>query len=181
MPRRRRLSAAPVPVLRAAALAAAVLSAALPAWGRDDSLGRFRDWFAATFVEDGARSCYIVSQPAQSEGDYTRRGPAYVQVTRRAGSGAPDVVSIEAGYPHAPGGEVTARIDDERFSLFTEGETAWLPDSAGDRALVAAMTRGARMIVEGTSARGTATTDAYSLLGFSAARKAMDEACGPPS
>lgn len=178
MPRRRPSAAV---VLDVAVLCAAVLSAALPALGQDDSLGRFRDWFAATFVEDGARSCYVVSRAAQSAGDYTRRGPAYVQVTRRAGSGEPDVVSIEAGYPHAPGGEVTARIDDERFSLFTEGETAWLPDSAGDRALVAAMTRGARMVVEGTSARGTATTDAYSLLGFSAARKALDEACGPPS
>ncbi len=161
-----------------AAMAGAALAVALPAAGQeDDALGRFRDWYAATFVENGARICYIVSQPKSSEGNYTVRGPAYVQVTRRANSGRPDVVSIEAGYPYREGSETAVEIDGENFSLFTDNETAWAWDADGDRALVVAMARGTRMVVKGTSQRGTDTTDTYSLLGFTAARTAMARAC----
>ena len=159
-------------------LLAAALAAPLPAAGQDSSLGRFRDWFAATFVEDGVQVCYIVSQPQRSEGNYTRRGSTYVQVTRRGGGA--DVVSVEAGYPHREGGEVELTVDDgEPRSLFTRGETAWTYSEADDRALVAAMAAGSQMAVKGTSARGTDTVDTYSLLGFTAARRAMAEACGP--
>ena len=166
-------------ILRAVSGAAAGLALLLPAAvaQEDESLGRFRDWYAATFVEDGARVCYMVSKPTKSEGNYTRRGPVYVQVTRRAGGGSGDVVSIEAGYPYGAGGEVNVSIDDEGYTLFTDGETAWAYSADDDRALVAAMAGGAEMIVKGPSARGTPTTDTYSLLGFTAARRAMAEKC----
>ena len=161
-------------------LAAAALAASVPAMGQDSSLGRHRDWYAAAFVEDGTQVCYMVSGPTRSEGDYTRRGKTYIQVTRRGGGGGGDVVSIEAGYPHREGGEVELRIDDgEPWTLFTRGETAWAYSDADDKALVAAMAAGTRMVVKGTSARGTDTVDAYSLLGFTAARRAISEACGP--
>lgn len=39
------------------------------------------------------------------------------------------------------------------------------------------MKAGRTMIVRGTSTRGTATTDTYSLTGFTAGMKAIDEAC----
>ena len=39
------------------------------------------------------------------------------------------------------------------------------------------MIRGARLVVKGTSSRGTKTTDTYSLKGFSAAFKAIGKAC----
>ncbi len=161
-------------------LAAAALAASAPAMGQDSSLGCHRDWCAAAFVEDGAQVCYMVSFPARSEGNYTRRGKTYIQVTRRGGSGGADVVSIEAGYPHREGGEVELRIDDgEPWTLFTRGETAWAYSDADDKALVAAMAAGTRMVAKGTSARGTDTVDTWSLLGFTAARRAMREACGP--
>ena len=43
--------------------------------------------------------------------------------------------------------------------------------------VVDAMIRGARLVVKGTSSRGTKTTDTYSLKGFSAAFKAIGKAC----
>jgi hypothetical protein len=68
-------------------------------------------------------------------------------------------------------------IDGKQFSLFTDDDTAWGGDAKVDSALVAAMKAGATMIVKGTSARGTLTTDTYSLAGFTAAHKAIDKAC----
>ena len=162
-------------------LAILVMLLPLPALAadEDDALGRFRDWYAAAFQEDGQRICYMVAQPTASAGDYGRRGAVYVQVTRRGGDSATDVVSFEAGYPFAAGAKIEVVIDGTSFSLFTEGETAWAyDDAAGDKALIAAMARGTKMVVKGASARGTATTDTFSLMGFTAARRAMGEACG---
>ena len=162
------------------AVAAAMFAAALPAAGQQDRiLGQFRDWYARSWVEDGARSCDMYSKPTSEEGNYTRRDATYVQVARGPGIGS-DVVSIEAGYPYREGSHVEVRIDGgDPFMLFTDGETAWAWNTAEDRALVAAMARGKRMVVKGTSRRGTLTTDTYSLLGFTAARAAVADACDP--
>ena len=144
----------------------------------DEALGRFRDWYAVAYVEDGKKICYMVTQPTKSEGDYTVRGPAYVQVTRREGDSVPDVVSFEAGYPFEEASEVEVSVDGKKYTLFTDGQTAWAYDEQSDKTLANAMAKGSKMIVKGTSARGTLTTDTYSLLGFIAARRAITQACG---
>jgi hypothetical protein len=144
----------------------------------DEALGRFRDWYAVAYVEGGKKICYMVTQPTKSEGDYTQRGAVYVQVTRREGDKVPDVVSFEAGYPFKDASEVEVSVDGKSHTLFTDGQTAWAYDENGDKALAGAMARGSKMVVKGTSARGTPTTDTYSLLGFMAARRAITQACG---
>lgn len=161
-----------------AAIAAAVLSV-VPAWAQEnEALGRYRDWYAVAYVEADRKICYMVSQPTKSEGDYTRRGPTYLQVTRRGAADTADVVSIEAGYAYRPGSEVEVVIDGTVHALFTDGETAWAYDEKSDKALVRSMAQGAKLVVKGTSARGTPTTDRYSLMGFMAAQRAMTKACG---
>ncbi len=144
----------------------------------DEALGRFRDWYAVAYVESGKKICYMVTQPTKSEGDYTVRGPAYVQVTRREGDSVPDVVSFEAGYPYKEASEVAVSVDGKAHTLFSDGQTAWAYDEKGDKTLVNAMAKGSKMVVKGTSSRGTLTTDTYSLLGFIAARRAITQACG---
>ena len=46
-----------------------------------------------------------------------------------------------------------------------------------DKAVVAAMSKGASLTVQGNSSRGTPTVDTYSLQGFSAAYKAITDTC----
>jgi hypothetical protein len=41
------------------------------------------------------------------------------------------------------------------------------------------MKRGNQLVFKGTSARGTLTTDTYSLLGFSKALARLNQACPP--
>ena len=62
--------------------------------------------------------------------------------------------------------------------LFTSGDKAWAVSDRVDRELVEGMKRGERMIVTGTSAKGTDTKDTYSLAGFSSAYKAISAKCG---
>lgn len=163
-------------------VAAAVLLAAA-VWGPRASaadsqlVGSFKDWSAHRFTEKGGRVCYLYSAPNKSAGEYAKRGDTYVQVTHRTSDGTRDVVSITAGYTFRKGSEVVLTIDGRKFVLFTHDDTAWAGDSAADAALVAAMRAGLSMVVQGVSSRGTATTDTYSLSGFTAAHSAIGRAC----
>ena len=142
------------------------------------ALGTFSDWSAHQFAEKGGNVCYLYSVPKKSTGDYTKRGDTYVQVTHRVSDGTRNEVSVTAGYTYKKGSNVTIVIDGKRFSLFTDDDTAWTQDANADATLVAAMRAGATMTVQGTSSRGTLTSDTYSLSGFTAANNAIDKACG---
>ena len=159
-------------------LSAAMLCTVPATAQKDEALGRFRDWYAVAYVEGGQKICYMVSQPTVSEGDYTKRGPTYLQVTRRSGGDTADVVSIEAGYTYKRGSEVEVVIDGKAHAMFTDGQTAWAYEEKNDKTLILRMAQGAKLVVKGTSTRGTATTDRYSLMGFMAAQRAMTKACG---
>lgn len=134
-------------------------------------------WTAYEFMRDGRKVCYMASQPTKDEGNYTRRGDIFALITHGPGQ-AKDVFSYVAGYPYQPNSDVTIKVDSETFKLFTQGEMAWTPDDETDRRLSVAVQRGARMVVQGRSSRGTLTTDTFSLRGSGAAYKAISRACG---
>lgn len=167
------------PVLALIAALAILLGAPALAQAQEDirRLGEFKDWRAFTYEEDGGRVCYMASEPEKEEGDYSSRGDVYAMVTHRPSQGTQDVVSFVIGYPFKAESRVSVDIDGKRFTLFTHQDTAWASDTKTDRALVQTMIRGRQMVVEGTSTRGTETTDTYSLLGFTDAHRAIDRAC----
>jgi len=138
-------------------------------------LGEFQDWTAVSFSEDGRHGCYVVSKPKKEEGNYTQRGPAYVLVTRRQGAST-DVVSFQAGYRFKEESDVQVTIDGKSWKLFTDSEIAWAYDGE-DKMLVDRMQQGKRMVVVGTSWRGTETKDTYSLFGFTKAYTEILDAC----
>ena len=142
------------------------------------SLGTFGDWAAVVDGDGNKRLCYIGSAPKTAEGKYTTRGEAHFLVTHRPADKVKGEISVSAGYPFKEGKDAEAEIDGKKFKLFTRGENAWAYDAAADRAMVTAMKAGKQLIVRGISSRGTATTDTYSLAGFSAALAAIDKACG---
>jgi len=152
---------------------------AIPAAAEDNRyLGTFGDWQAHQTRVGKSRACFITSAPKKSEGDYSKRGEASVIVTHWPGSKRFDEVSIVAGYPYKEDSEVTAKIGGATYELYTEGDRAWRYTGADDRKMVQAMRSGSEMVVVGTSARGTVTTDTYSLTGFTAAHLAIGKACG---
>ena len=138
----------------------------------------FDDWSAFTEDTAGETVCYIGSAPKKERGQYKRRGDTYVLVTHRPTEKTLDVVSFEAGYTYKTVSRATVAIGTKSFPLFTDGGTAWADDDATDRALVQAMKQGLSMVLEGTSSRGTLTTDTYSLKGFTSAYAAAGKACG---
>lgn len=142
-------------------------------------LGDFGDWTAVQGDEGGNALCYMSSEPTKDEGNYTQRGKIYAIVTHRPAEKSLGVVTFQAGYPLKSDAAVSVSIDGKpSFSLFGKDEFAWTRNAGDDAALVKAMRAGSTMVVKGTSARGTATTDTYSLSGFTAALNAINTACG---
>ena len=155
---------------------ALVLAAAMPAMAQD-VLGTFGAWTAFSDKTGGKLTCYVGAKPKKMEGKYTSRDDVYLLVTHRPAEKVRGEVSLEAGYTFKPGNEPIVTIGSRTFKLFSKNSNAWATDAAADKQLVQAMKAGSELIVKGTSSRGTATTDTYSLSGFTAAFAAIDKAC----
>lgn len=178
---RRRLAGAirPRNCIGSALLMAIALAVAGPAAAQEvEVLANFGNWTAYKFTENGNPVCYMASRPTSEKGDYTRRGEVFAMVTHRPAEEKYDVVGFIAGYTFRDGSEVTAVIDRRKtYKLFTHADTAWLENGSRDTAMVKDMIRGADMVVQGTSSRGTLTTDTYSLTGFTKTHNVINEAC----
>lgn len=141
-------------------------------------LGTHGKWTAYSYQDGGKLVCYIATNPVNSTGAYKNRGEVLAQVTHRPADKATDVITIVAGYAYKPDSDAAVTIGGKKFDLFTADARAWARDAKTDKELVQSAIKANAMTVKGTSSRGTATTDTFSLQGFTAAYKAIGEACG---
>ncbi len=135
------------------------------------------DWSAYTFKENGGQVCYMASQPKKSEGAYKKRDQIFALVTHRPAENTKNVFSYIAGYTYQAGSDVKVTIDKQTFTLFTHKDMAWAKDADTDSKITQAIQKGSDMVVKGTSAKGTLTTDKFSLKGTGAAHDAINKAC----
>lgn len=140
-------------------------------------LGEFTDWSAYAYDSEGAKVCYVVSQPKKQEPAGLNRDPAYFLVTHRPADKVRNEVNTIIGYPFKKESSATITIDGTDFQLFTKGDGAWADSSGKDSDIVEAMKKGRDMVIKGTSWRGTGTSDTYSLSGVSAAISKIDTTC----
>ena len=158
--------------------ALALSMVAVPAGAQDvKTLITSGKWTAYTYQESAKPVCYMESKPVKFEGSYKTRGEVLLQITNRPAEKTMDVVSVVAGYVYQPDSEVSIQVGSRKFAFFTLEERAWARDTQTDKAVVQSMTKGASMSVRGTSTRGTPTVDTYSLQGFAAAYKAINDKC----
>jgi len=144
------------------------------------SIGTFKQWGAYTSTEGGAKMCFVASQPTEKKysKDISGRDPAFFMVTTIPNKNIRNEASTIIGYPFADNSKVTVKIDGNgSFTMFTEKDSAWIENPAQEPELINAMRKGTRMVVEGTSRRGTITTDTYSLSGITAALEAIAKEC----
>jgi invasion protein IalB len=141
-------------------------------------LGGAEGWEAYADAAGNKKICYLIGKPSKSEPAKIKRGSVYASVTHRPSEKRFNEVSFNSGYLFKDGSDAELSIDGKDFSLFTDKDGAWTRDAATDKAVVEALARGKQAVIKGTSIRGTATTDTYSLFGFSKALAAIDQACG---
>ena len=142
-------------------------------------LGSFDDWTAYSYNDGVEQVCYISSQPTKSQGKYSRRDDVFLIVTHRPKNQTFDVVNSVAGYTYKSNSKPQLTVDKNKaIELKGHEDSAWAKDAATDAKLVAEMKKGTTASLVGTSARGTKTTDTFSLKGFSKAYDAINKACG---
>ncbi len=143
-----------------------------------EEIGRFGDWAAYVFEENGGNVCYMAAKPNKAEGKYSRRGDVVAMITHRPAEGTKNVFSYMGGYGYKKGSNVDLTIDGKKFTLFTQNDMAWAADSAADANLTEALKKGSKMVVEGVSGKGTQTKDTFTLKGSTKAYEAISKACG---
>ena len=161
-------------------LAFVFVSIAATALGATKSLGTFEKWSAHLLTQKNTRVCFVHAEPAKKRGRYKKRGAVFVQISHHPRAKPRPVVGevgFTAGYVYKKGSDAVVEIDGQKFTLFTHKDGAWASDTKSDKALVQAMMKGQRMIIRGTSVRGTRTVDTYSLIGFTRSYKAIGKAC----
>lgn len=163
------------------AIAAALLAVPAMAQNSTNRVGANTDW--SIFVEDNPTQCWVVSAPKETVNTRdgrvvaVQRGDIFMFVSFWPGSDQMGEVSFMGGYPFAEGSTVQLTVGDSEFELFTDGETAWAASPEEDRQIATALKRGSEAKIVGRSARGTTTTDTFSLMGFTAAYEDAQKRC----
>jgi hypothetical protein len=171
----------PAPAPAAAAPAAPADTAAAPAVGgvQPTLLGMFGDWGAYTASPGGKKICFALAKPSKSETvpPNRPRDPAYLFVSSRPTEKVKDEVSIIIGYGFKANSDATLELAGANYAMYTQNDGAWIKNAAEETRLVDAMRKGSDVTIKGTSARGTGTTDVFSLKGLAQALDKVDEEC----
>ncbi len=154
-----------------ALLPAAALAAGPSALGPNG--GKYGSWTAATYGNGDAKICYAFTTVQNAKPAIKSRGKVMLTVTNRKGSA--NEVSITSGYDYPKDAKVKLAVGPKSFDFYTQKNIAFT--SSGTDA-VTAFKSGDAATVTGPAPKGKITvTDQFSLSGFSAAYKAISDAC----
>jgi len=134
-------------------------------------IGQFGTWGAYSATPNGKRVCFALAKPTTSKTNPPNRprDPAYAFVSTRPAEKVSNEVSIMIGYALKPGSESTLEVGGASYSMYTQGDGLWIKNAAEEDQMVQAMRRSADATVKGMSAKGTETTDTFSMKGLSQA------------
>lgn len=135
------------------------------------------DWTMYTADSGGSRLCFVTAQPTDTKPDGAKRDPIHFYISAWPKEGVKSEVSIKLGYPVKKGSATTVSIGPQAFKLFIKDDKAFVADPTAELKLIEAMKKGAKVLVEAVSERGTATSDIYSLSGFEKALQALATKC----
>jgi hypothetical protein len=121
--------------------------------------------------------CFVASQPQAVEPIGANRGPIYFYISAWPKDGIKLEPSIKAGYPVKPDKDMTVTIGSDSFKMYGKGDRGFVLDPTEELKLIESMKKGSSAVVKGISAKGTGTTDTYSLAGLAQALDKMATTC----
>lgn len=172
-------AAKPAPKPAAAVPAAKPAAPAAAGGAQTKLLGQYGDWGAYTASPGGKKICFAIAKPTSSQTvpPNRPRNPIYMFISTRPADKVANEVSIVIGYPFKPGSEASAQIGSTTYPLYTQQDGAWIKNAAAETQMVDAMRSGDTAVVKGTSAKGTQTTDTFTLKGMSQALDRTAQEC----
>ena len=142
-------------------------------------LGQYGIWGAYTASPGGKKVCFALAKPSASETNPPNRprNPVYMFISTRPTDKVSNEVSVVIGYPFKPGTEASAQIGGTNFAFYTQQDGAWIKNATEEAKMVDAMRGGDNAVVKGVSAKGTQSTDTFSLKGVSQALDRATQEC----
>jgi hypothetical protein len=142
-------------------------------------LGQYGIWGAYTASPGGKKVCFALAKPSSSETTPPNRprNPVFMFISSRPAEKVSNEVSLVIGYPFKAGTEASAQIGGSSFALYTQQDGAWIKNAAEEAKMVEAMRGADSAIVKGVSAKGTQSTDTFSLKGVSQALDRTAQEC----
>ena len=142
-------------------------------------VGQFGTWGAYTATPNGKRVCFALAKPSASKTTPANRprDPAYAFISTRPAEKVVNEVSIMIGYQLKPGSESSLEIGNARYAMYAQGDGLWIKNAAEEERMVEALRKGSDVTVKGVSAKGTESTDTFSLKGLSQALDKLAQTC----
>lgn len=142
-------------------------------------IGQFGTWGAYSATPNGKKVCFALAKPSSSKTNPPNRprDPAYAFVSTRPAEKVNNEVSVMIGYALKPGSESSAEVGGAAFAMYTQGDGLWIKNAAEEERMVEAMRKSADLVVKGVSAKGTETTDTFSLKGLAQALDKIAQDC----
>ena len=142
-------------------------------------IGQYGTWGAYTATPNGRKVCFALAKPSSSKTNPPNRprDPAYAFVSTRPAEKVVNEVSIMIGYALKPGSESALEVGGSSYAMYTQGDGLWIKNAAEEEQMVSAMRKSAEVTVKGVSAKGTETTDVFSLKGLAQALDRLAQDC----
>jgi hypothetical protein len=131
-----------------------------------------------------------VYQPKERLPAELKRDAGYAFISDRPGEGVRNEISFIMGFDIAdpdagdasakkkiPGKPAVAIVGDQSFDLLPKGANLWVKNAAKESQLIDEMRKGVKLVVKAASKKGNATSDNYSLAGFSQALDRVQKDC----
>jgi hypothetical protein len=139
--------------------------------------GQFKNWTAQNTNINGQRVCYAVSSPVAYDPKGLNRAESRIFVSFRPNDKIQNEISITSGYNYKASSRVNVVIDKKEFKFETEDNFAWLTKYEEEVAMIELMRKSSQAKISATSAKGSKTTDTFSLSGFSDAYEVAKKKC----
>ena len=142
-------------------------------------LGQYGEWGAYTASPGGKKVCFTIAKPTSSQTNPPDRprNPVYIFISSRPAEKVSNEISIIVGYPFKPGTEASAAVGSTTYALYTQQDGAWIKNAAEEAQMVDAMRTGQSAVVKGVSAKGTQSSDTFSLKGLAQALDRVGQEC----
>lgn len=142
-------------------------------------IGQYGTWGAYTATPNGKKVCFALAKPSSSKTNPPNRprDPAYAFVSTRPAEKVTNEVSVMIGYTLKPGSESTLEVSGASYAMYTQGDGLWIKNAAEEERMVEAMRKSSDVVIKAVSAKGTETTDTFSLKGLSQALDRLAQDC----
>ena len=140
------------------------------------SIGKFKDWETFSFKDGKGKICFAQTIPLERTPKNLKREPSRLFVTFRKSENIKNEISVTSGYEYK-NASVTAKTGKNEFSLFSQGNFAWLIDNEEEFNLIKTMKKASKLSSTAKPNKGSQTKDLYSMMGFTKAYNAARKSC----